>query len=288
MNTEEQNQRFITLMSYYLNLSPTFIDEQLIDELTFGLEGGEETAYRAALANALGLDITKNGADREFYRKYFIPSVKMLDPAEFECDLYYRNIKPKGVKFGSWEIKKLSYKPYELFVCGDFEYLPDGTVLPKLGFFKKEFEYTAILENGVEWMTITPNEITTMREPCSAAYGRVLTYGLGCGYFAYLASLKDEVECVNVVEKSRSAIELFKNTILPLMHTKNKINIIECDALDYAREHIKNEKYDFVFVDLWHDVSDGAELYIEMKRYEKNCPEAKYSYWIEKTMRYYL
>ena len=36
-----------------------------------------------------------------------------------------------------------------------------------------------------------------------------------------------------------------------------------------------------MFVDLWHDISDGTEMYIKMKKYEANLPKAKFSYWIE-------
>ena len=44
------------------------------------------------------------------------------------------------------------------------------------------------------------------------------------------------------------------------------------------------EKYDTAFVDLWHDVSDGVELYIKMKKCQTFSPTTKFEYWIEKSL----
>lgn len=41
------------------------------------------------------------------------------------------------------------------------------------------------------------------------------------------------------------------------------------------------EGYDYAFVDLWHDISDGVSLYLRMKKLEKKSPNTKYLYWIE-------
>ena len=55
-----------------------------------------------------------------------------------------------------------------------------------------------------------------MKLPVERAKGKVLTFGLGLGYFAYMCSLKEEVESVTVVEKDKSVIKLFNEIILPL------------------------------------------------------------------------
>lgn len=47
-------------------------------------------------------------------------------------------------------------------------------------------------------------------------------------------------------------------------------------------------KYDFVFTDLWHDVSDGIDMYLEMKKYEEQSPDTTFMYWIEKSILCYL
>ena len=47
---------------------------------------------------------------------------------------------------------------------------------------------------------------------------------------------------------------------------------------------MENNEFDFVFVDLWHDVSDGLPMYEKIKKYEYKLPNAIFRYWIEKTM----
>ena len=60
--------------------------------------------------------------------------------------------------------------------------------------------FPAILENDRIWMTVTPNEIETMKEPVDQAFGNVLTFGFGLGYYAYMISEKEEVTSITVVE----------------------------------------------------------------------------------------
>ena len=87
---------------------------------------------------------------------------------------------------------------------------------------------------------------------------------------------------MNKIEKDQNIIDLFTKYILPQYKYKNKIKIINEDALKYKY----NNEYDYVFVDIWHDPSDGVELYKQMKELEK--PNVKYSYWIERTIKNYL
>ena len=58
--------------------------------------------------------------------------------------------------------------------------------------------------------------------------------------------------------------------------------------LNMHKQHITPGKYDFVFTDLWHDVSDGIDMYLKMKQYEKQSPNTTFSYWIEKSILCYL
>jgi spermidine synthase len=76
--------------------------------------------------------------------------------------------------------------------------------------------------------------------------------------------------------------------VLPQFKNAQKVNIVQADAYDYAQKNIQDGKYDFVFTDLWHDVSDGIDLYLKMKEYEKQSPNTIFSYWIEKSILCYL
>lgn len=122
-----------------------------------------------------------------------------------------------------------------------------------------------------------------MKKPISEATGNVLTYGLGLGYYAYMVSMKDNVESVTIVEKDKEIIDLFTRYILPQFKNKSKIKIINDDAFNYFKKDIY---YDYVFVDIWHDPSDGIDLYLKFKSLEKD--NIKYSYWIEDTLKCYI
>ena len=110
----------------------------------------------------------------------------------------------------------------------------------------------------------------------------------GLGYFTYMASLKEEVESVTVVERSTDVIDLFRQYILPQFTHPEKIIIVESDAFDFAERKMKDGGYNTVFTDIWHDPSDGCELYLRMKKYEDLLPDAEFIYWVEDTLTLYL
>ena len=186
---------------------------------------------------------------------------------------------------GAFELGYASYRPYELFVADDLRAYPDGAVLPVLGYFTRPFAYPVLTENGREWMTATPNEINTIRPMAEAAHGRVLTLGLGLGYFAFHALLNPRVERVTAVERSADAIRLFRERILPAFPRPERLTILQADAFAAAPALYRSGQYDFVFADLWHDAADGLPMYERLKHMEVPGPE--YRYWIEKTLEFY-
>lgn len=83
-----------------------------------------------------------------------------------------------------------------------------------------------------------PSEIETMRAPIEEATGRVVTFGLGLGYFAYMVSEKPDVTSLDIVERSEEAIALFERNILPQFPNKEKIRIIRSDAFGFLNENM--------------------------------------------------
>lgn len=295
MNRQEEpdriqsyNNEVLEMLGKYLNNSPDFIQKELIEEIVNECHVTLEYAFTVLLAAACGLDTEENLRDEEMFRQYFLPMIRQLNADEYYSNPYYRNITIPNINIGGCELKNISYKPYEAFVYDDLEEMDDGRILPQIGFFNKEFSYPALLEEGRIWMTITPNEIKTMKMPVDQAYGKVLTYGLGLGYYTYMISEKEDVSSIIVVELNEDVIQMFETHILPQFKNASKIRIIKADAFSYAKEHMSNERFDFVFTDLWHDVSDGIEMYHKMKDYEKLCPDTTFAYWIEKSMLCYL
>lgn len=279
------NGHVMELMSLYLNLEPAAITGEMVQELAAEVGYSEEEAYAEFLGALCGLDA--GGRDKALFRNYFLPMVHKIDITPFKEDPYYKNIRFPDAKSGKWEFRTLTLAPYEAFVAGDPDVLPDGRMIPRIGFFEKAFSYPAVLEDGREWMTLLPNETITTEPALREASGRVLTYGLGLGYFVYRALLKPEVTSVTVVEKSRDAMGLFREFLLPQFPGDKELILLEDDAFSYAETKAPLGNFDFIFADIWHDAGDGPEMYRRFKALEHLTPGAKHAYWLEDTIRCY-
>ncbi|MBP3401668.1 MAG: hypothetical protein J6K85_01265 [Clostridia bacterium] len=278
--TFERNFRITRLYAEYLERYPEVISKEMIDALTDDGSITKEEAIVALLSEIFALDF-ENREDRILIRDYLTPSVRLLDAEKYENNPYYRNIKLDNIIDGNWEIRWEEYKPYRAVIAGDMIIGEDFSEVPPLGFFEKTFRFPAVLEGGNEWMTLTPVDLDTCDEAIKAAHGKVVTFGLGLGYYAYMVSEKETVDEVTVVELSEGVIKLFRKYILPQMPNAHKIKIVNADAFEYAKNTMPCEHFDYAFVDTWRDASDGAPMYERMRKLEKYSPNTKFSYWIE-------
>lgn len=276
----ERNFKITNLFAQYLTHYPEIISKEMVDTLTEDGDITKEEAIVALLTEIFGLDFDK-ADDRVLIREYLRPSVRILNAEKYKQNPYYKNINLSDIKEGNWEIRTEKYAPYRGVICDDMIIDPDHSEIPPLGFFTEEFCFPAILEGGNEWMTLTPVDLDTCEEAIEAAHGRVVTFGLGLGYYAYMASEKEEVDEVTVVELSSEVIDLFKRHILPQMPNRQKIKIVNMDAFEYAEKIMPKEHFDIAFVDTWRDASDGAPMYKRMKALEHLSPDTKFLYWIE-------
>ncbi|MBR6507345.1 MAG: hypothetical protein IKT37_07075 [Clostridia bacterium] len=285
--TRKTNFRFTSLLSRYLNLFSDAVKYEYLQELVEDTGASAEEAFCAALTVILGLD-TQNEEDRLIIRKYLPGSIKCLDSFYYRSNPYYRTVSFEDVKKDEWELKQLSVAPYEAFVYNDPILLPDYTELPRIGFFRESFSFPAVLQNGREWMTLMPNETATLENAVKNCFGNVVTYGLGLGYFPFMASAKENVKSVTVVEKDKKVIELFTQNILPLFPNKDKISVVCEDAFYHAKSILPKTDCDYVLADIWHDAGDGLPMYLEFRRLAKLTPRIKWEYWLEETMISYL
>lgn len=284
VNTYQSNFEITRLYSLYLTNHADAITKEMVDTLTEDGSISREEAISAILSEMFGLDFD-NRDDRRLIMEYITPSIRLLDTKKYESNPYYRNIHLDNIKEKEWEIRWEEYKPYQAVICDDMIIGDDFKEIPPLGYFTESFRFPAILENGNEWMTLTPVDLDTCEEAIAAAHGRVVTFGLGLGYYAYMAAEKEDVESVTVVELSEDVIRLFKSHILPQMKNGHKIKIINADAFEYAEEVMHGENYDVAFVDTWRDASDGAPMYKRMKALEHLSPNTRFLYWVEGFLR---
>lgn len=286
--TMHQNARITYLYSQYLNNSPTLLTKEFVETFARDCELSHEDAFLALFAAAIGLECDVSAEDRRLDRIYLQQGVRKCDPQTYLENAYVQAIRFPSESHGAWSFTLGQYRPYEPFPCGHPIQKPDGREIPRIGFFTEPFSFPAVLENGQEWMSLKPNEIETMREPLARCFGNAVTFGLGLGYFAFCASEKPSVTSLTVVERDATLIELFRTHLLPQFPHREKIRIVESDAFAYMENRMPREGFDFSFMDLWHDASDGLELYLRAKKLEALSPNTEFTYWIEPSLRSYL
>ena len=212
--------------------------------------------------------------------------VSIIEAKKYENNPYYKTISLHQIRDVAWHLEPVTYKPYEAFIADDVmvnerKYFQE---IYQVGICKEPFTYLNLAQDNITWMSITPNEIETMQKAIETVTGKVITFGLGLGYFAFMAALKPTVSSVTIVEKDPKIIALFKEHILPQFPHQEKIHIIENDAFIYLQETMAQESYDYAFVDIWRTVDDGFPLYLRFRSLEKKASSCKFLYWIEEAM----
>lgn len=278
--TFELNFKLTRLYANYLEHYNEIISAEMIEALCGDGEIEIKDGLVAILCQIFGLDIDGTQDERVLIRDYVTPSVRVMDAERYRKNPYYTNIKIPEIKKGRWELKREKYPAYRGVIAADIVF--DGfREIPPLGFFPEDFEFPAVLEDGNEWMTLTPVDLDTSDEAIERAHGKVVTFGLGLGYYTYMVSEKENVESIIVVERSEDVIALFKEYILPQFSHPEKVRIVNADAFEYAEHTMPAERYDVAFVDTWRDASDGAPMYERMKALEHLSHGTEFIYWIE-------
>ena len=214
----------------------------------------------------------------DFFMNSLLNEGRVFDVSEIQDNPYVKDIDFKDRRSGDFEFRYHSFMPYELDIYDIPRKIIEYDVdIPRISCFTEKVEYPVIFQNSIKstWMSVSPNEINTMKQPIRNAKGKVLTLGCGMGYFAYMASL----ESITIVEREQSVIDLFTSFILPQFKTKDKITVIKDDAIEYMM-NLEDGLYDYCFADIWIGVMD-FEPYIETKEVCKRFRKMRMEYWIE-------
>lgn len=279
----DENNDIAARIVRYLNEIPAFITKEMIDEIGVDKQY-EEGIYRSMFAAALGLDSESNPDHARLEREYINRGVEKRDKASYMNDPFFSCIKIDEARTKNWKLGLIEYKPYEAFVCGEYYFDDILTEVPQIGYFDEAFTFPAVFQDDREWMAIKPNETETMTDDLAKVKGRVVTFGLGIGYFAHNASIKESVESVTIVERDPQVIELFTKCILPQFKYKEKIKIIQSDVIDYVKKQMKPGEFDYCYADIWHDAYDGVDPYYAIKMEEGRFQGTEFLYWIENTL----
>lgn len=208
--------------------------------------------------------------------------IDLLDETPYRDNPYSQNVKPIPHKEGTVRLDYLTTPARKGFVYD--EMIEQGRFYEEItpfGYFKNPFKFLALLDKERIWMSVTPHEINTMKDAVKNAHGKVVTLGLGLGYYVYMVLLKEDVEKITVIERDPKVISLFKKHLLPFFPHQEKINIVEADAIEYLKDA---DPFDYLFADLWHFAIDGVPLYLQINKFEDRYKDSKFEYWIEPAM----
>lgn len=245
---------------------------------------GSEDKDRESLYVAINVCLKVGRLPSKSMLSALTDNVKKHYKDEFYQDEYLRSVKIEDVKSGDLTLTYATYEKDEIFQY-DMPIIEPPAL--KMGYFDQEVRFPAIYEGNMPWVSVCPSEINSMRKSLDEVCGRVLVLGLGLGYYPFIASLKDNVSEITIVEINDGIIRLFTQFILPQFSNKHKIRIVHADAVKYMAD-VRNGEYDYCFADIWEGAEDGADRYLSIKKHEDRLGATKFSYWIEDEIKRYL
>lgn len=270
--------------------------EYLIDAITacgFG-EDIREVAYQLYEGEnpiAPYNELTSIWNPEDFMEEVFDKISKHIHYYSYESitdNPYYKNVKLDTTTCGAITLSTKDTLPYEFFQAYYQTYDKSNPFFyATLGFFDRKIYFPALLENGNVWMSVVVSEIESMQKDIDLAHGKVITYGLGLGYYAFMVAAKENVESVTIIEKNPDVISLFKDKILIQFPHKDKIHIIEADALEFVKQQ-KDGEYDIAFSDFWGGYYDGVSLYMQFMPLTARFHKTIHTYWIESCFMEYF
>ena len=273
--TKQKNMEAALLLQQFWLLSqskriakqPTTLTKQAYAEL-----------IESTLVKGLGAAI-----DPIFREHYFLPGIHSIDPKHYLHNPYVKTIKPTHRSLGKWSLAYERYQPFQGFPVNDVFVIPEKGFqeITPIGFSAQSFEFLTIQEKQTTWMSLTPFEIETMQPIIDQVHGHVLTFGLGLGYFAFMAALKPSVKKVTIIERDTHVISLFRTHLLPQFPYPEKIVIQPMDAIRDLTLLAKQDTYDHLFVDIYHDAVDGIQAYLSIKPQEYIFNQTTVHYWLE-------
>ena len=178
---------------------------------------------------------------------------------------------------GPWAVEEFEISEREArFHNGMASFRPGGRV-----FQVRPGRYKRLLHahRGVV-MSNTPMEVMTNRQALNASRGFVLINGLGMGMLLEAVLAKPEVERVRVVEIDEDVIGL----VGPHFANDSRVEIVHADA--HAYQPPKAERYDFVWHDIWDNITaDNLESMKALTRKYRRPRAANQACWSRDLIR---
>ena len=215
----------------------------------------------------------KQAGEQDDIKSLFIEKKDYID------NPYLKNINFKDIKLKDFSYETVTIEKGYLFNIDEIQddknkELNDYMILRA---YKQDTDMMFLKQGKQEWMMASISEFRTNDPYAKKAHGNIVTFGLGIGYFVYMASLNENVKSITVIEKSKEVIELF-NQIKDQFPNKD-INIINGDAFDYFNQQYLKQ-FDYIYVDIYQNNVDGR-IMIEKLLEQYLPPYDKCNFWIE-------
>ncbi len=194
---------------------------------------------------------------------------------------YHKNIQLDKINDSHFSYRNEIIKGNELFNYSCIQKDPNRELNDYLMLRALDEDVTSIylLQDDIDWMLDAPSEAMTNDPIAKKAYGNVLTFGLGIGYFTYMCLFNKNVKSITIIEKSEELVDMFKKFIYPQFPSNIQVNIIIGDAYDYYNKEYL-EQYDFIYSDIWRSNDDGLECITKLLEQYHN-PNKDIYFWIE-------
>ena len=204
-----------------------------------------------------------------------------LSAKEWENNPYHKLALPNHSRYGNFTFHMETMEGHRLFNADAIR--PDKNReladWMKLRAMDSDIKALHLYQNKTCWMMNTPAEAATNDPIAEKAHGNVLTFGLGIGYFTFMALRNPTVASVTVVERCQEVINLFKQVILPHFNVQKPVYILHEDAYQMWKPQIL-KAYDTIYADIWHGGDDGLPIISRLLE-AYNPPLEKTFFWIE-------
>ena len=178
IDTKEIN---IAVASMFMEYN-TYI--QIIDEKKIKKSKNEKETYLSTFLDFFSIDrgLKEN---KEIIEKSIKPAIFKVDSSILTNDPYYQKIKIDSIQDGEYFLGNIKYYPYQSFAYNDALVLDNDYYreISQIGYLDHEISFLSISKDNVIWMSNTPNERLTILPSIERSHGKVITFGLGLGYF---------------------------------------------------------------------------------------------------------
>lgn len=204
-----------------------------------------------------------------------------LSAKQWQNTPYHRTIHLSDIKSDAFSYEMDQIDGHRLFNACAIQKDPKRELNDwmKLRAMDQDCDCIALFQNDEDWMLDSPSEALTNDPAAEMASGSVCTFGLGIGYYLFMAMHNPDVTSITVVERSREVIELFEKSILPQFDVRKPLKLICGDAFDFFNEAFLSS-FDTVYVDIWQSSDDGLECMTRLLE-QYLPPYESTSFWIE-------